>query len=211
MAEKKDNSTFRLKVSLRKKALDYLETPVVMETHGGAGKLFGACYNGLKTGIVFEKNPQKAKLLGLQRPTWRVYETDCEMAIGAGVGKDLPVNLLDIDPYGDPWPVIEAFFSSDRERPEVICVAVNDGLRQKIRMGGSWNVGTLQAAVSKYGNDLHPIYLEVCQEMLKEKASVAGYNLTRFAGYYCGHHKQITHYLGVLEMASSSEGLKSIK
>jgi hypothetical protein len=36
--------------------------------------------------------------------------------------------------------------------------------------------------------------------MLKEKASVVGYDLTRFAGYYCGHAKQMTHYLGVLEL-----------
>jgi hypothetical protein len=67
-------------------------------------------------------------------------------------------------------------------------------------MGGSWNVDSLQGMVSKHGNDLHPIYLEVCQELLKEKASGAGYTLTRFAGYYCGHAKQMTHYLGVLEL-----------
>lgn len=200
MRIKKDNSTFRLKASLRKAALEYLETPVIMETHGGAGKLFDACYSGVEGGIVFEKNPKKVKLLGLQRPTWRVYEADCEMAIKAGMGRDLPINLLDVDPYGDPWPVIDAFFCSKRERPYLFCVVVNDGLRQKVRMGGSWNVGTLQSAVSKYGNDLHPIYLEVCQEMLKEKASEVGYNLARFAGYYCGHAKQMTHYLGVLEL-----------
>lgn len=196
---KKDNSTFRLKANLRKKALEYLNNPIIMETHGGAGKLFDACYGGIDLGVVFEKNPKKAKLLGMQRPTWRVYEADCEIAIATGVGDDLPVNLLDIDPYGDPWPVIEAFFDSERERASLLCVVVNDGLRCKIRTGSSWHVGTLQNAVSKHGNDLHPIYLEICQEMLKEKASKAGYNLTRFAGYYCGHAKQMTHYLGVLE------------
>lgn len=195
----KDNSTFRLKASLRKKALEYLDNPIVMETHGGTGKLFDACYGSVTNGVVFEKNPKKVKLLGLQRPTWRVYEADCIGAIKAGVSDDLPVNLLDIDPYGNPWPVIDAFFGSERERPKLLCVAVNDGLRQKVRRAQSWDVGSLQSAVNRYGNDLHPIYLEVCQEMLKEKASEAGYNLTRFAGYYCGHTKQMTHYLGVLE------------
>ncbi len=196
---KKDNSTYRLKVSLRKKALQYLDNPVVMETHGGTGKLFDACYGDIERGIVFEKDHRKVKLLALQRPTWRVYETSCEMAIGAGVGGDLSVNLLDVDPYGDPWPTIEAFFESERERPEVLCVAVNDGMRQAVIRGGSWELSSLQNAVSKWGNDLYPIYLEVCQDLLKEKASKAGYNLTRFAGYYCGAKKQITHYLGVLE------------
>lgn len=51
----------------------------------------------------------------------------------------------------------------------------------------AWSIGLLQGAVNKYGNDLHPIYLEICQEMLREKASEAGYSLTRFAGYHCGH------------------------
>lgn len=95
---------------MRKKALQYLETPIVMETHGGAGKLFDACYGNVRDGIVFEKNPKKSKLIGLQRPTWRVYEADCESAIVSGIGGDLPVNLLDVDPYGDPWPVIDAVF-----------------------------------------------------------------------------------------------------
>lgn len=196
---KKDNLTFRLKANLRKKALEYLKKPIIMETHGGAGKLFDACYGGIDMGVVFEKNPKKAKLLGMQRPTWRVYEADCEMAIAVGVGDDLPVNLLDIDPYGNPWPVIEAFFDSERERPALLCVAVNDGLRGAVRLGSSWNIGLLQSAVSKYGNDLHPIYLEVCQEMLKEKASKVDYDLTHFAGYYCGFKRQMTHYLGILE------------
>lgn len=174
--------------------------PVVMETHGGAGKLFHACYSDVPLGIVFEKNPKKTKILGLQRPSWRVYEADCEVALEGGVGNDLPVNLLDVDPYGDPWPVIEAFFGGERERPDLLCVAVNDGLRQRVRMGQSWDTPSLQGMIGKYGNDLHPIYLEVCQEMLKEKASGVGYDLTRFAGYYCGHAQQITHYLGVLEL-----------
>ena len=138
----------------------------------------------------------------MQRPTWRVYEADCEGAIADGIGSDLPINLLDVDPYGDPWPVVDAFFESDRERSRLLCVAVNDGLRLKIKYGESWDANSLQWAVSKYGNELHSIYLEVCQEMLKEKASVAGYSLARFAGYYCGKKKDLTHYLGILERYS---------
>lgn len=202
MKKGKDNSTFRLKGSLRKKALKYLDTPIIMETHGGAGKLFDACYGNVEVGIVFEKDPKKIKLLGLQRPTWRVYETDCESAIASGIGNDLPINLLDVDPYGDPWPVIDAFFESERNWSPLLCVAVNDGQLIAGKIGGFWNLRSFQDVVGKYGNDLYSIYLEVCQEMLKGKASEAGYSLTRFAGYYCGFKKQMTHYLGVLERDS---------
>ena len=170
-----------------------------METHGGKGAVFKSCYRGIESGIIFDKDAERAKILGLQRPTWRVYQIDCVAAVESDVGGDLAVNLLDVDPYGNPWPVLKAFFDSQRKRGSPLCVAVNDGMRLKIKMGHSWEVGCLQDVVSKYGNDLYPIYLEVCQEMLKEKASQAGYRLARFAGYYCGYSKQMTHYLGVLE------------
>jgi hypothetical protein len=148
--------------------------------------------------VVFEKAPERAAVLGMQRPTWAVYEADCVMALAAGVGSHLPCNVLDVHPYGDPWPAITAFFESERPRPEIVFVVVNDGLRQKVRMGGAWNVGTLLGMVAKYGNALHGKYLEVCQELMTEKAAQAGYRLDRFAGYYCGHGHMMTHYLAVL-------------
>jgi hypothetical protein len=49
--------------------------------------------------------------------------------------------------------------------------------------------------VARYGNNLNPIYLEVCQILIAEKAAKAGYCLRRFHGYYCGHAQQMTHYL----------------
>jgi len=202
MAVKKDNSTFRQKVLLRQLAIKELveigATPVVLETHGGYGKLYRACYRSVSQGIVLEKDRDRAAFLARQRPMWAVYEADCVDAVRGGVGAHLPVNLLDADRYGDPWPVIEAFFESERPRPGVMLVVVNDGLRQKVRMGGAWSVETLRPMVERYGNDLHPIYLEVCQVLIAEKAAHAGYTVDRFAGYYCGHAKQMTHYLAIL-------------
>lgn len=138
-----DNSTYKQKVMLRRKALEFVSDPVVMETHGGAGKLYEACYPHVEQGIVFEKDDTKLAILGRQRPTWAVYGATCETAISGGAGAHLPVNILDVDPYGNPWPVIGAFFESDRPRPELMAVVVNDGLRQKVKQGGSWDVGSL--------------------------------------------------------------------
>lgn len=193
----KDNSTFHQKALLRQMAMARIEEPIVMETHGGEGKLYDACYRGVEQGVVFEKDPDKASILGRQRPTWAVYEADCISAIQGGAGAHLAVNLLDVDPYGDPWPVIDAFFQSERPRPDRLIVVVNDGLRQGLIIG-AWNVETMQRMVAKYGNKLAPIYLEVCQELMIEKAAQAGYDLDRWAGYYCGHGKQMTHYLAIL-------------
>ena len=203
MTRKKDNSTFPYKVALRTQALARLaacgiDAPVVMETHGGTGALFAACYPHLERGVVFEKDARKSARLGKQRPTWAVYEGDCVAALKAGVGGHLAVDLLDVDPYGEPWPVLDAFFTSPRPFAPVLAIAVNDGLRQSLGLGRAWDVGSLTCMVEKYGNDLHPVYLEICAELMTSKAASAGYRVEHFAGYYCGANSAITHYLALL-------------
>ena len=103
----KDNTTFRHKVALRRQALALLENPIILETHGGVGKLYRALYAGM-AGMVFEKDERKAEILAGQRPTWAVYHADCVMALQAGAGSWLPINFVDCDPYGAPWTTLHA-------------------------------------------------------------------------------------------------------
>jgi len=196
---KKDNSTFLKKKWLRTRMLGYVDAPVVMETHGGYGRLFSVCYADIKSGVVFEKDPKKAGVLGLQRPTWSVYEADCIEAIKDGAGNHLPVNFLDIDPYGSPWDVIDAFFNGNREYMPEMVIVVNDGLPQKVKIGAAWHTHALRGIVEKYGNDIFSRYLEVCEELLTEKVLGAGYVAQNFFGYYTGHSKAITHYAAILK------------
>jgi hypothetical protein len=169
----KDNSTFERKVALRSATLRELgELPVVMETHGGLGKLFLSVYRNVTAGIVFEKDPEKSAVLGRQRPTWAVYEADCLGAIQQGVGAHLTVNVLDLDPYGEPWPIVDAFFQSARPRSPRLAVVVNDGLRQKLKMNGGWNCASMREMVVRHGNGrLAAEYLAVCRELLEGKAA----------------------------------------
>lgn len=200
----KDNQTFRHKKALRLKALAMLaergvEQPVVMETHGGAGALWNACYPTLTQGVVFEQEPAKAARLAKQRPTWAVYEADCVEALRGGVGRHWTVELLDADPYGECWPALEAFFSSERPFAQRMMLVVNDGLRQTLALQRAWATTSLQGAVARHGNDLHPIYLEICEELVNEKVAAAGYRVDHFGGYFCGVHQNMTHFLAVLE------------
>lgn len=202
-SSKKDNQTFRHKKALRMKALELLrergiEQPVVMETHGGAGKLWNACYSMLPQGVVMEKDAAKAARLGKQRPTWAVYECDCVEALQAGVGAHLTIDLLDCDPYGEVWPTLDAFFTSERPLAPVMALVVNDGLRQTLALGRAWATGSLRDVVARRGNDLHPVYLDVCEELVNEKAASAGYRIDRFAGYHVGDKQNMTHFLAVL-------------
>ena len=189
----RDNSTLALKISLRRNLLKEIESPVVMETHGGNGVLWRRCYDSVPDGVVFEKDAKKADILGKQRPCWAVYEADCISAISDGVGGHLDINFVDFDPYGEPWPAIDAFFESERPRPDRLAVVVNDGLRGTLKIG-AWSVKSMTEAVERYGNSIYHDYLKICQELLQQKAAQRGYKLTRWAGYYCGHAKEITHY-----------------
>lgn len=194
----KDNSTFKQKAALRRSLLKEIDMPVVMETHGGVGKLFQACYSEVAAGVVFEKNPVKASLLAKQRRTWSVYECDPEVAIAAGAGGHLAVNFLDVDPYGECWKVLDAFFRSNRPRVSKLAIAVNCGLRNKLKLGGAWATDSMRDTVQKRGNNLYPYYLEICEELLKKKAADASYQVSRFNGYYCGHQGAMTHYAALL-------------
>lgn len=199
----KDNSTYPFKKRLRERALEALveagiAAPVVMETHGGTGQLFRGCYRNLTQGVVFEQNGEKAVKLARQRPTWAVYQCDCVSALSEGVGGHLAVELLDVDPYGDSHPTLDAFFASARPFAPVMAVVVNDGLRQSLGLGTAHNIRSMQGMVEKYGNDLHPIYLEVSQELLVGYAKRVGYTVTMFAGYYCGPAQFNTHWMALL-------------
>lgn len=175
-----------------------------METHGGAGVLFEKLYRDAPPGVVFEREAMKADILARQRPTWAVYECDVVGALSDGAGSHLPVNFLDVDPYGEPWGAIGAFFDSDRPRPQRMYLAVNDGLRQKVKLGGAWQVKSLAELVAERGNAwVYRNYLEAARILLTQKAGKAGYRLTRWAGYYCGHLKQMSHYSAMLELTSA--------
>jgi hypothetical protein len=206
MSTQKDNQTFREKKALRKAVLTELATlydipvPVVIETHGGRGELWKACYPTLERGCVFEKDPVKAARLGKQRPTWAVYEADVVPALEGGAGAHLTADLLDVDPYGGCWDTIGAFFRSARPFAPVMAVVVNDGLRHSLSLQRGWATEALAGAVARHGNDLFPIYLEVCEELMAEKAAYAGYRIDRFSAYHCGDKQFMTHFRAILVM-----------
>lgn len=174
--------------------------PRVLETHGGYGVIYQRCYSGLPSGVVIEKNIERAALLSRQRPHWLVYEGACEVVLRAAAGDLLGINFLDLDPYGEAWTAIDSFFAAARSFPSVFGIVVNDGLRQGLQRGGAWKISVVQKMVQKYGNDeMAARYLEICKEMLVARVAEVGYQLTHWAGYHCGLNDQMTHYAAVLK------------
>lgn len=195
----KDNSTLRHKVTDRRRALTWLGgAHAVLETHAGRGVIYERVYQNVATGVAIEKDRERAKGLCQQRDHWTVWEGDCVDLLANGAGADREFDLVDVDPYGSPWPTIDAFFTNDRALPDRMAIVVNDGLRQKIRVGGAGDVKAMADMVLKYGNDLHSVYLEVCRELMQNKVQRCGYGVESFTGYYCGSSQQMTHYVALL-------------
>lgn len=203
-AKPKDNSSFAQKKALRKRALADLaalgiSAPVVLESHGGTGKLWAACYEHLPVGVVMEKSPDKAARLGLQRPHWRVYETECVAALEAGIASDLAIDLLDLDPYGSCWPALGAFMSSRRTFAPRMAVVINDGLRQALSLGKAWTVKELAPYVERFGNDsFYDRYEEIARVMFEDTIAHAGYGVERYASYMTGANGYLLHVLAIL-------------
>lgn len=197
----KDNTTLHRKTALRVSLLKNLAVePVVLETHGGRGRVFERVYPTVQQGIVFEVDQTKAEILCHQRPTWSVYQTKVEPALEGGAGAHLEVNVIDVDTYGEPWPTLDAFFTSERPRAQRIGIVVNDGLRQKLKLQGGWSVHSMRQSVEKWGNAvLCDRYLDVCKWKLEQLAQLQRYRLTHWTGYYCGADNYMTHYGAIFE------------
>jgi hypothetical protein len=188
---KKDNSTFIEKRELRRRVLAKSPARLILETHGGYGKLFDACYRGVP-GVVFEKKKEAATVLALQRPEWAVYCGDSKQMIGAGLGKLWPFDFIDVDPYGDALEVIEALVVGGLTEPRIRFVA-NDGMRKCVRLGQAWKIKTLQEVVADWGiADLNKRYLELAQEKCRRVLDRGGFDLVGWFGYHCGTF--MTHY-----------------
>jgi len=197
--ESQDNKTFLEKSHLRKLILEKVDDPVILETHGGRGELFRRCYPHVKTGLVFETDPQKAEVLVAQRPNWAVYESDCVWALENGVGDHLKVNFIDADPYGQAWHVLQAFFGSERPRADRVMLVVHDGVRNRIGRFGASDIDVFQPVIERIGEiQLHREYLDVCVEMLVEIVSEAGYTVEGFNGFYSKQDRNQTHFFAEL-------------
>ena len=131
-SKQKDNSTYNQKVLIRQEMLKRMAAagvePIIMETHGGYGKLFAACYPDIRRGVVFDTDADKTERLALQRPTWAVYEADCEKALRHGAGAHLCITALDVDAYGDSLTPISCFFQSQRPASRLVSEKLYPGL-----------------------------------------------------------------------------------
>lgn len=196
----KDNSTIHEKIRLRRQILARCKTPpLVLETHGGHGRIYERTWFKARGGLVLEKDDAKAEHLAIQRPTWAVYQGDCEKALAAGLARSTPFDIIDLDPWGQPFSVMAALALPGRVFPDTWHLVVNDGTRQATMRGVSWHMEALKVQVAKYGANLYPIYLQVARECVEEFANKIGFEIAGWTGHYAGKNELMTHYWAMLK------------
>lgn len=196
----RDNSTFMLKIRLRRKLILEVDEPIILESHGGMGAIYQALYSRYEKGVVLDIKKEAVEHLAAQRPTWATYQGDSERALWLGAGSHLECNYFDIDPYGEPWPTIHALFSSRRPWPDRIVFAVTDGLRGRLQMNLAWKHEHLAKYVEEFTNEgIYHNYLEVAERLMTDYAQERGYRMAQWIGYYCGTLDHISHYGVVFE------------
>ena len=89
-------------------------------------------------------------------------------------------------------------------------MVATDGLIQKTKLGGAWDVDYLRDAVARYGNEnVYDMYLTICQELLEQFSSPVGYRVDKWTAYsnrkdHDGHvgdqpGDNVVHWAAVLE------------
>lgn len=199
-AVQKDNSTGDAKIRFRRAVLhEAPPAPLVLETHGGFGRIFERTWFKAAGGLVMEKVEEKAEALARQRQTWRVYQGDSLKLIQAGVARDMRFDIVDLDPYGSPVEYLDALASSGREWPDRWQLVVNDGLRKRLRLGVAWSTPRMRAYVLRHGNNLYPVYLTLAREIVEEFAASIGFAVVGWHCYATGEWGEMTHYWAKLE------------
>lgn len=194
-----DNKTLSDKLRIRRRVLDRLTAPpVVLETHGGFGRIYERTWYRARTGVVIEKDPVKVAHLCHQRPTWAVYQGNSEAVLRAGLAKSIAFDVIDLDPYGQPFTILDALTMPGRTFPNEWHLVVNDGGRNLMKRGLSWKLPMFRSAEKRFGQSgMHKHYLDAALMLVQEFGEKIGYDVTHWHGKNIS--ADISHYWAVLK------------
>lgn len=194
-AKKADNTSLRFKVFQRNEVCVQIKHPRILECFGGYGVLYDRIWRkNDATGAVIEKDAERARHLAEQRQKWVVVRGDCEIVLQAGFCDWLAFDILDCDPYGEPWKAIRAFFGN-RVYADAMFVVATDGLVYDLQRGARSLM--MRPFIEKYGREFVKVnYGMVAEELLTNIIKPRGFEVRDFK-----FHKQnrLAHWTAKLE------------
>ncbi len=116
-----------LKVATRERVARGLQPSArILEGCAGRGHMYRAVWSRFR-GAAMDHNRTKAEAAARERPDWAVYCGDVERALAAGWMGHVAFEVVDFDPYGEPWKFLRALLMSEREWAPVTRVVLTDG------------------------------------------------------------------------------------
>lgn len=200
MVIKRDNSTFINKIRLRNRVLaDCKSNPVILETHGGFGRIYERTWWHASSGVVIEKDDKKAQHLCRQRPKWAVYQGDSEAAIDVGLCRNIQFDIIDLDPWGSTIPLLSALSKPGRQFPDRWHLVANDGGWLNAGLGGAWSMKGLEKFVGRDGNHFtQERYREVLKEIVGEFSDKIGFEVAFWFIHRPENTYRLMHYWATL-------------
>ena len=159
---KQHNSHEVTKKAIRRTAIGLVDMPNVLQCHAGFGKMTDAVFQDLP-GLMIEKTPETIDKLYKNHSNKAVYEGD-SLAYLEGL-KTHSFSVIDIDPFGDPFPHLSALIALT---PQVskIAVVITDGLIQFAKLGQASKTKSLEPAVKLFGANVYPNYEASVKEIV---------------------------------------------
>jgi hypothetical protein len=119
-----DNTALGPKVEIRRRLLQELAAPSVLDCYAGSGELWRSCYQGVRyLGLDRKRIVDGRKVLQIDN---REFLRRANLA---------EYNLFDLDAYGSPWhPFLIVLHRRKLPLGERLAFALTDGLQFKLRM-----------------------------------------------------------------------------
>jgi hypothetical protein len=133
---KKHNSKVAHKLLVRQRVAGLLgNSAEILETFSGEGLMYDGCWS-MFSGACIDSDAAKARDSARSRPRWRTYCGDTGRALSAGWLSSVAFDVVDIDPYGEPWPYVRAFFDTERAMPDQWWLILTDGYWPQMNRSG---------------------------------------------------------------------------
>ena len=86
----------------------------VFDMFAGDGEMYRRCYGKAKSGVTCDLEDNCIERAAMDRPRWICLQVNVEKILRAGLWRDRPFSIIDIDCFGSPWKFFAGLFKFRR-------------------------------------------------------------------------------------------------
>lgn len=145
----------------------------VLDVFAGDGLMFRHCWRHAGRGATCDLETNCVERAVPERPFWTVLEINAEKALRAGLWRERPFSIVDLDCYGSPWRFLAAFFSTRRALANPCRLVLTDHYM------GNRNLSHEDRTLGYRKPGTPEDYLRCVDELLQKTAAAQGWSCSR--------------------------------